>query len=102
MPTPEQNQGMGDLVLFAKAGYAFQSPFNGEESVVEAVKYLGTHGYPNDDPELDGTFIAWGYGIKTGSHIDRMESVDVAPTLAELLGVKLPNADGRVLREILK
>jgi predicted AlkP superfamily pyrophosphatase or phosphodiesterase len=93
---------MGDLVLFAKPGYAFQSPFNGEESVVEAVKYLGSHGYPSDDPELDGVFIAWGYGIKPGARLDRMESVDVAPTLAELLGVKLPNVDGKVLREILK
>ena len=26
--------------------------------------YLGTHGYPNSDPELDGIFIASGYGIK--------------------------------------
>ncbi len=102
MPTPAENQGMGDLVLFAKAGYAFQSPFNGEEAVVEAVKYLGTHGYPADDPELEGTFIAWGYGIKPGARIERMQSVDVAPTLAELLGVKLPNVDGRILREILK
>jgi predicted AlkP superfamily pyrophosphatase or phosphodiesterase len=102
MPTPAENQGMGDLVLYPKPGYAFQSPFNGEESVVESVKYLGTHGYPSDDPELDGSFIAWGYGIKPGAKVPRINNVDVAPTIAELLGVKLPSAEGKVLREILK
>ena len=102
MPTPAENQGMGDLVLFAKAGYAFQSPFNGDESVVISTKYLGTHGYLSSDPEMDGVFLAWGYGIKAGARVPRVRSIDVAPTLAELLGVKLPNVDGQVVREILK
>jgi len=102
MPTPAENQGMGDLVLYPKPGYAFQSPFNGEESVVESFKYLGTHGYPSDDPELDGAFIAWGYGIKARTKVPRINNLDVAPTIAELLGVKLPGAEGKVLREILK
>ena len=102
MPTPAENQGMGDLVLFAKPSYAFLGVFNGEEPVAVSTKYLGTHGYLASDPEMDGAFIAWGYGIKPGTRIPRMRSVDVAPTLAELLGVQLPNTDGYALREILK
>ena len=54
------------------------------------------------DPELDGVMIAWGYGIRPGAHIDRVSNTDVAPTLAELLGVSLPDTDGHVLKEILK
>jgi predicted AlkP superfamily pyrophosphatase or phosphodiesterase len=102
MPTPAENQGMGDLILFAKPGYAFQRSFDGEDAVIVSTNYLGTHGYPNTDPDLDGVFIAWGYGIKPGMRIQRLSNLDVAPTLAELLGVKLPDVDGRVLREILK
>jgi predicted AlkP superfamily pyrophosphatase or phosphodiesterase len=101
MPTPEENQGMGDLILYAKAGYAFQAPAVGEEVVAESKNYLGTHGYPSDDPELDGVFLAWGYGIKPVAKLGRMANLDIAPTLAAILGVKLPEVEGRVLTEIL-
>ena len=101
MPTPEENQGMGDLILYAKNGYAFQGVVAGEEEVAESKNYLGTHGYPSSDPELDGIFLAWGYGIKPGTQIDRMSNLDIAPTMAELLQVKLPGMEGRVLSEIL-
>ncbi|MDQ3624145.1 MAG: alkaline phosphatase family protein [Verrucomicrobiota bacterium] len=102
MPTPEENQGMGDLILHAKPGYAFQRNAEGEEPVIESRNYFGSHGYPSSDPELDGIFIAWGYGIKPGARLERISNLDVAPTLAELLGVELPAVEGRVLREILK
>jgi predicted AlkP superfamily pyrophosphatase or phosphodiesterase len=101
MPTPEENQGMGDLILYAKAGYAFQGIVLGEEEVAESKNYLGTHGYLASDPELEGIFIASGYGIKPGAKLGRMSNLDIAPTLAELLGVKLPETEGRVLKEIL-
>ena len=69
--------------------------------MVESKNYLGTHGYPATDPELDGVFIAWGYGHQARREVARIANLDIAPTLAELLGVKLPEAEGRVLREIL-
>jgi predicted AlkP superfamily pyrophosphatase or phosphodiesterase len=102
MPTPAENQGMGDLVLYPKAGYAFQGKYEGEEPVVASTNYMGTHGYPSSDPELDGAFIAWGYGIKPGTRFPRISNLDVAPTIAELLGVKLPEVEGKVLRELMK
>ncbi len=55
----------------------------------------------NTDPELDGIFIASGRGIKKGIVLDRMANLDVAPTIAKLMSLKLPHADGRVLDEIL-
>jgi predicted AlkP superfamily pyrophosphatase or phosphodiesterase len=102
MPTPDQNQGMGDLVLYAKAGYAFNNGAAGDAVAGPSVDYGGTHGYFNGDPELDGIFIASGKGIKKGVVLPRMANLDVAPTLARLLGVKLPETDGRVLEEILE
>jgi predicted AlkP superfamily pyrophosphatase or phosphodiesterase len=102
MPTPAENQGMGDLVLYAKDGYAFYQGLEGADVTRESKGYLGTHGYPNSDPELDGIFLASGYGIKPGTKLERVTNLDVAPTIAELLGVPLPNVDGRALKEILK
>lgn len=101
MPTPAENPGMGDLVLYPKPGYAFKNDAAGDSIVTPSVNYGGTHGYFNGDPELDGIFIASGRGIKKGVVLDRMVNLDVAPTIAELLGLKITNADGRVLEEVL-
>jgi predicted AlkP superfamily pyrophosphatase or phosphodiesterase len=101
MPTPEENQGMGDLVVYAKDGHAFNNAAAGDAVTAPTTNYGGTHGFFNGDPELDGIFIASGRGIKKGIVLERMANLDVAPTMAELMGLKLPQQDGRVLEEIL-
>ncbi len=102
MPTPAENPGMGDLVLFAKPGYAFKDKAVGDAAVEESRDYLGGHGYVASDAELDGFFVAAGRGIRVGAHLERIGNLDVAPTLAALLGVPLPDVEGRVLLEILR
>ena len=101
MPTPEQNQGMGELILYPKAGYAFSAAATGDATTGPTTNYGGTHGYNNADPELDGIFIASGAGIKKGVHLKRVRNLDVAPTIARLLGLEMKNVEGRVLEEIL-
>ena len=101
MPTPEGNRGMGDLVLYAKDGHAFNNAAAGDAVTAPTTNYGGTHGFFNGDPELDGIFIASGRGVKKGVVLERMANLDVAPTMAELMGLKLPQQDGRVLQEIL-
>jgi predicted AlkP superfamily pyrophosphatase or phosphodiesterase len=101
MPLPEQNAGMGDLILFSKPGYAFQGPATGDKEVADSVGYLGTHGYPASDPELDGVLIASGYGIRKGVKLERVSNLDVTPTLSRLLGITSPGNEGRVLEEFL-
>ncbi len=102
MPKPGENSGMGDLILFAAEGYAFRKEISGDTVVIPTTNYAGTHGYPNSDPELDGIFIASGAGIKKGVVLDRVRNLDVAPTLAKVMGLTLPEVDGRVLDEILE
>ena len=102
MPTPEQNQGMGDLILYPKNNYAFSASVLGDVTTGPTTNYGGTHGYNNADTELDGIFIASGAGIKKGVKLDRVRNLDVAPTIARILGLELPNVDGRVLEEILE
>jgi hypothetical protein len=50
---------------------------------------------------MNAIFVAAGAGIKTGMKVPTFENIDVAPTIARLLGVALENASGRVLVEIL-
>ena len=101
MPTPDENQGMGELILYPKPGYAFTGAATGDVIVGPAVNYGGTHGYNSADPELDGIFLASGAGIKKGVKLDRVRNLDVAPTIAHLLGLSLPSADGKVMDAIL-
>ncbi len=101
MPTPTENEAMGELILYPKAGYALTGAAVGDVVSGPASNYGGTHGYPNSDPELDGIFIANGAGIKKGVKVDRVRNLDVAPTIAQLLDIKLPTADGRVMESVL-
>jgi len=39
--------------------------------------------------------------VSKGIVLDRMANLDVAPTIAKLMSLQLPNADGRALDEIL-
>ncbi|MEO7157142.1 MAG: alkaline phosphatase family protein [Vicinamibacterales bacterium] len=45
--------------------------------------------------------ILYGFGIKKGEYLDQVAPIDIAPTLAFLTGVTLPDAMGRLLREAL-
>ena len=58
----------------------------------------GSHGYLNTDPEMDAIFIASGYGVKPAGKLDKIQNIDVASTIADLLGVKLPGARGTAVR----
>jgi predicted AlkP superfamily pyrophosphatase or phosphodiesterase len=63
--------------------------------VVAPARIAGTHGYPPDLAEMDAAFFLAGPDIPTGRKLGRIDMRDIAPTLAELLGVELPTAEGR-------
>lgn len=50
---------------------------------------------------MHATFVAAGCGWRQGVEIETIRNIDVAPTLAHLLGLKMPSAEGRVLTEFL-
>jgi predicted AlkP superfamily pyrophosphatase or phosphodiesterase len=102
-PQPSKNDRMADLVLAAKDGYAFDGAHTGETVTdVPAGSTPGTHGYISTDPDMNAAFVAWGAGIKAGAKLDAMRTIDLAPTMAHLLSLKLDNPDGRVLNGILR
>ena len=51
---------------------------------------------------MNAIFVASGAGIKASTRITAVENIDVAPTMARVLGVPLENASGRVLEEVLR
>jgi predicted AlkP superfamily pyrophosphatase or phosphodiesterase len=92
---------MGVLFLTAKEGYAFTAAA-GEQIVNDAVEgSFGSHGYLASDPALGAIFIASGRGIRRGVTVDSVRTIDLAPTMAQLLGVELNDTDGKVIAEIL-
>jgi hypothetical protein len=52
-------------------------------------------------PDLHATFVAAGVGIKAGVRLGEIQNIDVAPTLAAILHVPMPTADGKPLAAIL-
>jgi predicted AlkP superfamily pyrophosphatase or phosphodiesterase len=104
LPSPETHPGMADLVLNAKAGFAFSAQSHLDEAMVRSDLpgfSVGHHGYLADDPAMLATFIASGPGIRPGLRLGQVDNIDLAPTAAALLGLQIPTASGRVMSEIL-
>jgi predicted AlkP superfamily pyrophosphatase or phosphodiesterase len=97
---PSEHPMLPDAVFEAKPGYQFSDELAGDEEN-GAPKYRGTHGQRPDAPGNAAFFMASGAGIRAGAKLGRIESRDVAPTLATLLGLEMPGVDGRRLSEIL-
>jgi predicted AlkP superfamily pyrophosphatase or phosphodiesterase len=96
LPLPGKDPQMGHLLLTAKSGYSFSGALGGP--VTAAVPQTrGSHGYVASDPDMDALFIASGYAVKRGSNLGTIANIDVAPTIAKLLGVPLPTAKGKPL-----
>jgi predicted AlkP superfamily pyrophosphatase or phosphodiesterase len=99
---PPPNDRMADLVLFAEDRYAFDGAAKGETVTdVPAGSTPGAHGYSNADPAMNAVFVASGPGIKRGTKLASVRNLDVAPTVAKLLGLEMKNIQGKVLKEAL-
>lgn len=88
------------LALAAEQGYTFSSDSNGE--FIRKAKG-GTHGYFPDFKEIQTGFVVFGNGIKTGTVVPEMSLTDIAPLIAQLLGLSLDKTiDGKLHTELLK
>lgn len=62
----------------------------------------GSHGYSPEHEDMYACFLAFGPNIKKGYNIDVVNLVDIAPTIAYILGIEFNNTDGKVLNEIFE
>ena len=100
LPQPDNSQESPDLVLLTGPGYSFADATTGD-AVASAGGLKGTHGHAPAPAYMHATFVAAGAGIKAGTQLDIIQNVDVAPTIARLMGLSMKDVDGRALSEIL-
>ena len=102
LATPGSNDRFPDFWLSAKTGYCFTDSREGEDPIVPRPAKGGTHGYLPDQPDLYATLVLSGRGIRPGAELGLVRNIDVAPTIAKLLDVKMPTAEGIVLEKALQ
>lgn len=102
LQTADRDPRMPDLILSPKDGYTIGGDAGGDATVVPVDPPKGAHGYSPSNSLMDAGFVISGAGIKPGVVLEKIANIDVAPTMARLLGVEMKNVDGRVLEEVLK
>ncbi len=91
----------GDVVVVAAPPYQFDAATPGQ--TIALSNFFGQHGYLPDLVDLPhninmhATFVASGPGIRKQSPVTGMRAIDLAPTLAFLMGIPGPqNARGKI------
>lgn len=109
--TGEEAEAMGAdgdcaFMLEAFEGWYFLAEY--EELTTEvnmksnkAHMMLGTHGFLPKKNNYNTFFAAKGVGIASDVEVKEMSLVDEGPTIAKLLGLELPDTDGKVIKELL-
>ena len=98
--TGEQAKARGGFpqaayVLVSKKGYELRDDTQGDYCRTRLTQ-KAQHGYSEEFPEMRASFMLAGPGISKGN-IEGVRLIDVAPTLAGLMGAALENAEGRNL-----
>ena len=61
-----------------------------------------SHGYLPTHPRMYPALLLSGAGIRKGALLGHVRNMDIAPTVARLLGLEMPKMSGRVLEEALE
>jgi 2',3'-cyclic-nucleotide 2'-phosphodiesterase (5'-nucleotidase family) len=92
----------GDLVVFAYPPYQFDAATPG--TLVAKSAFFGQHGYVPDVQDLAdninmrATFIAGGGKVQGGVLANGIRTIDIAPTIAYILGIPEPQQSQGVVR----
>lgn len=89
-------------MLEARRGYCFDESMD-EPTIVDldkqGIKYA-THGYSPDKEDYRCNLVISGNKVKSDFLIGDLKMVDIAPTMAKILGIDFNPCDGRPLDEI--
>jgi predicted AlkP superfamily pyrophosphatase or phosphodiesterase len=86
------------LALEATPGYQMGPGYSGD--YVAPGIYRATHGYDPRRPEMHASLVLYGPNVPHGT-LQGARLVDIAPTIAEWLGLSMPNVDGKPLLPIV-
>jgi len=87
---------MGDLMAVTTPPHFFVAPdtLQGVRMRVRGMDQ-GAHGFDPALPEMGGILLAMGRGVAKGARLPPAHAIDVAPTVARLLGIAAPrNSEG--------
>ncbi len=85
-----------DFIVTAKRNFVFRDALTGP-LVDTHVNYAATHGFMPSVPEMNSCFFIMGPHIPKNKNLGTISVLDIAPTLAKLLGTDLPQAEGKNL-----
>jgi predicted AlkP superfamily pyrophosphatase or phosphodiesterase len=84
------------FVVYARKGFWMHAGWDGA-LIQPSRKWRGNHGFRADHAGMEASFFLIGPGVAAGRNLGRIDMRDVAPTLAHLLGIELPTAQGKNL-----
>ncbi|MEO8602404.1 MAG: nucleotide pyrophosphatase/phosphodiesterase family protein, partial [bacterium] len=105
---------VGDLIVSAKPPYVIEDrgqlpwfvrwlAWTGPAMIDARSSLHASHGYPPDTPGMQGVFYAWGDGVRRGNHLERVDAIDLHPTVTTLLGIEPGNpVDGHPIAALLQ
>ena len=91
---------IGDLVVVTEPPYVLTRPDGFKGMLVALLSAFGWsfggHGYDPSLPDMGAVFMALGRGVEPGLDVAEVRQIDVAPTVARLLGIDPPlQAEGQ-------
>lgn len=89
------------LAIEPAVGYYWSGGFEGERFVAPTDR-RGAHGYLPTNPLMHTGLILSGAGVVPGVSIPFARQVDIAPTVAHLLGFEMPDTDGSTIARVLQ
>jgi len=100
IPSEADTNQAPQLYLPAAGDYAFSDDLTG--SLTRQNPPAGAHGYSNTMPDMQALFVASGTAVKPGVRLGTISNLRVAPTIAKILNVSLPDAEAAPLNEFLR
>jgi predicted AlkP superfamily pyrophosphatase or phosphodiesterase len=100
LPSDTATDQAPQLYLTAAPDYAFSDDVAG--ALTSSNPPRGQHGYLNDMTDMQALFVASGAAIKPGIKLGVISNLQIAPTIARILGVQLPDAVQPPLNQILR
>lgn len=93
----------GDLYIDLAYSYYFSSRFNNDIVAKPPFKTSGSHIYFPYREAMHAIFFIKGKDIKKNNQIDYVKTIDVAPTISKILGIKPSNSsEGMIIENAFK
>ena len=103
LPTYEESPYIAghDFLIGEVDTFLVASPASGSTAIQPLAPPRHEHGYLPSHPKMFTSVVISGRGVRRGARIGHVRSLDIAPTIAALLGFEMAEVEGRVLAEAL-